>query len=488
MKLFVFSTIPSKTEEFERIIGFDYVKTLLEPKTPFGRKYFKHLKPLSFEHIVQHLNDITLFVRLINQSVITQEIIKEFENVIDISKSVERLKSGEVLDEVELFELKNYALVVENIREKISGKVPEDLLPPQLVNVIDILDPEKTRLPTFYVYDIYSEELEEIRKKKRELIKLKTYDESQLAELSEQEIRLEKQILKDISAKLYDYSNIITESIEKVKYLDVIITKAKLAINCELSKPEIVNFEKDFKDFNIHIENMFNPKLKEELKSKSKNYQPVSIDIRPGVTIIVGANMSGKSVILRTVALVQYMAQLGFFVPAQRCKTIFLDSIAIIAEDYQKPLSGLSSFGSEILMINEALSRAKLSRSLVLIDEPARTTNPYEANAIVNAIVDEFESTGSYTLIVTHLDDIRSKKRLRVKGLREDIGFSFSEQPEKLIENIQNYIDYTLIESNESTVPKEAIKIMELLGINQQIIKKARENLNNSKLGRYKDV
>lgn len=463
-------TIP-KTEEFERITGFDYIKNLIDPKTPFGQKFFKHLKPLSYEHISQHLSDTELIIKLIRSSVINEDTLHDLECVIDISNSVERLKTHQILDEIELFEIKNYALVIEKIRESLKGKLPNNLLPPSLENVVFILDPEGLKLPTFYIYDAYSEELKTLRKKKRELQKQESTDETALIEITQRELELERQILQEISEKLSKEVFHLSESIEKIKYLDVIIAKARLALELGLTKPTILHIPENEEDYSIVIEGMFNPKLKAELEKKSKNYQPVDIRIDQGVTVIVGANMSGKSVVLRTIALIQYMAQLGFFVPALKCRTVYLKNICIVAEDYQRPLSGLSSFGSEMLMINETFRKAKEGYSLVLIDEPARTTNPYEGSVIVNTLVREFGKLNVYTLIVTHFDDIIAPRRLRVKGLKEEnLKQLQNYKPEELINHIQDYIDYSLIETTESSVPKEATKIMEILGIDKKLV------------------
>lgn len=491
----MFVTLPRKVEEFERLVGFNYIKNQLEPKTPFGSKYFKHLKPLSFEHITQHLEDTQFFVNLFKKSELDERILNDFECIIDVTGSLERLKAGEIIDEIELFEIKNYALVVESIRERFVNKVPEHLLPPSLQSVINILDPDGHRLPTFYIYDTYNEELHKLRKRKRELQKMINIDNneilnSELVEIENKLIELEKEILKMLSSKLSKHIFLLLESVEKIKYLDVIISKARLAIKLGLSRPKILrkienneqikNSNND--NFTIKIAGMFNPQLKEELESKKKMYQPVDITVTPKVTVIVGANMSGKSVVLRTVALIQYMAQLGFFVPAKDCETEYLEHIALICEDFQKPLSGLSSFGAEILLINEALDISRKSKGLVLIDEPARTTNPYEGTAIVNAIVESFKALDCYTLIVTHFDYVNAPRRLRVKGLRDEV----ETLPEKvhgkandLLGMLQDYIDYQLIESADSLVPKEATKIMELLGVDNEIVNFVKRQINN---------
>ncbi|MGC8902138.1 MAG: MutS-related protein [Fervidobacterium sp.] len=456
-------TVIPKREDFEKITGFEYIKSLLEPKTPFGSKYFRHIQPLSFEHIAQHLEDTYLLINLLNNKVI-KEVLHDLECIVDISTTAERVKRGEIIDEIELFELKNYALVVESIREKISSNLPDYFLPPQLTEVIELLDPEGLKMPTFYIYDAYDDKLKQIRKRKRELLKDGKEHENELLELSQQEHEIEGEILEKLSQVLHSYSHKIIESIERIKYLDVILAKAKLAKELGLTKPEIVQ-----DDVDITIHGIFNPKLKVELENRGKKYQPVDIQITRGVTLIIGANMSGKSVVLRTVALIQYMAQHGFFVPAAFCKTRYLEHISIIVEDNQRPLSGLSSFGAEILMINETIKQIEKGISLVLIDEPARTTNPLEGTAIVNALVNLLEEIKPYALIVTHFDNVRAKRRLKVNGLREELIKSL-QRSEDIIINIQDYIDYRLVETDDTSIPKEATRVMELLGVDKRIL------------------
>jgi len=470
-KLVVF---PEKRDQFERIIGFEYVKEQLDPKTPFGRKYFYHLQPLSIEHLVEHLDDTEYMLGFLDRNArLFGEIEHVLECIIDISQTIYRLESKELLDEIELFELKNFALLIQSLREKVEDTLAKKFIPPSLDKVINLLDPEGLKMPTFYIYDLYDDRLKEIRKKKRELMKAYGADEYSEAEIEiiEKEREIEQEILKRLSNELSECSHELKGAIEKVRYLDVIMSKAKLARSLDLSKPTI---KKAVIEQKISIFQMFNPLLKHNLEAIGKQYQPINIEIERGVTLLVGANMSGKSVVLRTVALIQYMTQLGFFVPARKCETILFDTIAIVAEDTQKPLSGLSSFAAEIKLIDEVYRKTKKNdwNSLVLIDEPARTTNPYEGTAIVNAIVELFESINSYTLVVSHFDEINSRRRLRVKGLKTDVEFI------KSISDIQDYIDYQLVQADDKEVPKEAIRVMELLNIDSEFANKAREKID----------
>jgi len=476
-------TIPSKREDFEKLTGFDYIKGKLDPKTPMGQKYFKHIQPMVFEHIIQHLEDTERILAVIsNNPDIVEELLHDLECIVDISHTISRLHNKELLDEIELFELKNFLLVSQKIREKISFIKTDKLVNftiPDLIAIIDILDPEGLRLPTFYIYEAYDERLKEIRKKKRILSQIEnTNSTSQESNLREEEIlslineekRIEIEVLENISLKLWESRNTLDEAFEKVKYLDIILAKAKLASELNLSKPAFNE------DNSIKIVGMFNPYLKSELEMKGKSYQSIDVILTTGVTLIVGANMSGKSVVLRTVALINYMAYLGFYVPAQSASIAKIDAIALITEDTQRSLSGLSSFASEIKLIDETYQLALKSNVLALIDEPARTTNPYEGAAIVNALVECFNKTKNITVIVTHFDNIECKNRYRVKGLKEDISTDNSHNT-NYYSDIQNLIDYQLVPDDSRIVPKEALRVMELLNIDGEIISEAKKRV-----------
>ncbi|ANE41209.1 DNA mismatch repair protein MutS [Fervidobacterium ngatamarikiense] len=477
-------TIPSKREDFERLTGFEYIKSRLNPKTHMGQKYFKHIQPLNYERILEHFDDTAFVVRLIErEDKLIADVEHDLECILDVSRTIEKITNNEILDEIELFELKNFVLVAQEIRNKTQQVFSnhERVSLPDLEAVIDLLDPEHLRLPTFYIYDVYDERLSQIRKKKREILQLQKKNakddnlkesesiEDVVLQLTEQERSVENEVLERLSKKLWEFAPLLEEAIQKIRYLDIILAKAKLAIELELSKP--ILYSKAHELQNIQITGMFNPQLKDELAKRGKTYQPVDVTIKRGVTVIVGANMSGKSVVLRTVALIQYMALLGFFVPAKRAELPFLELIALVTEDFQRPLSGLSSFASEITLIDSAYRYSQNTSALILIDEPARTTNPYEGTAIVNALVECFEKTKNFVVIVTHFDDVECHTRFRVKGLKEDALKNI--QSVNDINDIQELMDYQLIPDDGKTVPKEAIRVMDLLGVSKDIVSQA---------------
>ena len=110
---------------------------------------------------------------------------------------------------------------------------------------------------------------------------------------------------------------------------------------------------------------------------------------------------------------------------------------------------------------------------MIILDEPARTTNPKEGTAIIEALIDELYSKNCSLLITTHYPNIiaENAKKMRVKGLMRE---KISEINEK---NINNFIDYSFIEDEKANIPEEAITIAEILGVDEEFIKTARKFL-----------
>jgi DNA mismatch repair ATPase MutS len=126
-----------------------------------------------------------------------------------------------------------------------------------------------------------------------------------------------------------------------------------------------------------------------------------------------------------------------------------------------------------MLNINRIISETKSGKTvLALVDELARTTNPDEGIALVSAFVQMMSDLKVSSLITTHYSGIKTNcKRLRVKGLKNT-----SETHKVTVDNINDFMDYSLVES-DNNVPAEAIRIAEILEIDNDFISLAKSNL-----------
>lgn len=384
----------------------------------------------------------------------------------DIRGTLKQLQDGFVLGDIELFEVKNLALLAQKVGEEMFSVGLSVIQIPELSAVVDILDPEHTRIAQFYVYDAYSSDLRDVRAEIRE-----EEDEEILQGLRTWEMKLEEEVRGMLSQKLKDYAEVLMLALENLAELDVLLGKAEYAIGWHLVRPHIVTGDTVYTG-------LFHMEVWEQLRKRNKEFQKVDIRIPAGATVITGANMSGKSVLLKSLMLAQYMAQFGFWVPAEKASVALVQEIWLSMGDEQDENKGLSSYAAEMLNINRIIRSVREGkRILALIDEPARTTNPAEGKAIVEALLTFMTQNNVSSVITTHYGGLEAPcKRLRVKGFREEVL-----REEWSVENMNEYMDYGLEEDHEEAVPQEALRIAEILGIDKELIDEARRFLKNEK-------
>jgi DNA mismatch repair protein MutS len=118
--------------------------------------------------------------------------------------------------------------------------------------------------------------------------------------------------------------------------------------------------------------------------------------------IITGPNMAGKSVLVRQVALIVLMAQIGSFVPARSARIGLVDRIFTRIGATDDIAHGRSTFLVEMSETAHILAHAT-SRSLVILDEVGRGTSTYDGMSLAWAVAtDLHDRIRARTLFATH--------------------------------------------------------------------------------------
>ena len=242
---------------------------------------------------------------------------------------------------------------------------------PDLNEVITILDPDGLKMASFYVYDSYCQELRDLRAQMRQHPEKQ---EDLLLECAE----IEEGVRRDLSKKLYRFAKPLEEAQVALARIDMNLAKALQMKQLGLCFPTIA------KDDTSRFEAMFHPQVKDALEMRKRAFQPVTLTFGLKPTLITGANMGGKTVVLKTLTLCQYLFQYGFGIPAAKADIAVKDEIYFCIGDEQSIEKGLSSFAAEMKNIDAVIKASRENRKIVaLIDEPARTTNPTEGTALV---------------------------------------------------------------------------------------------------------
>ncbi len=437
--------------------GIRFIYDSLEINSSCGRKF------LLESQMMNSKREIDIYYEKLNE--LYDKDCRPISNKLmclkDIYGTISRLKAGKILDDIELFEIKYLSIVSGETLEILSQQKIKAVNLPDLKEVVSILDPDNLNIPSFYIYDSYSEQLTQIRKKMKGL---KDYDrelddsnQAEYMELKRINDELEYEVRVDLSGRLGNYVQKLEYALKNLSFLDVLVAKVNLMKKIGLSFPAVAH------DCETCYHQMFNPMIKDTLFAKGKEFTPIDICYASKPVTIIGANMGGKTVVLKTLALNQLLTQFGFGVAARSACVNIVDDVLFCIGDDQSIQKGLSSFAAEMLAINNVV--AALSRGeniLSLIDEPARTTNPVEGTALVEGLLELVcEAKGGFVL-TTHYNIKNDKvKRYRVSGLKDGV------------------MDYTLIEAESGDVPHEAISIAQSLGIDSKWIELTKKHLNN---------
>jgi dsDNA-specific endonuclease/ATPase MutS2 len=412
---------------------------------------------LEANHIVSsysHLQEMRMLVENRDFSKILPAIKVNLSNLKDIRNSLKRLSENVILDDIALFEIKSLTIINTQMSGLLAGFKIKSVCLPDTSGVLNLLDPEGKRITSFYVYDSYSPLLALLRKE----YKQNGYKDEELSHKITDE---EEKVRQRISEELIKYTGILGETLHSLAYLDILIAKAFQMKSLNLTIPQLSN-----RGINC-FKALFNPEIKEILKKENCEYQHTDIQIKSGKPMLItGSNMGGKTVTLKTLVLSQYLFQFGFGIPAEIAEMTPVSEIFYSGGDGQDYTKGLSSFAAEMKRVDKMIKSIRRGKFVLsLTDEPARTTNPPEGSALTEALITILSEHNILSVLTTHYN-IRNDKcmRLRVKGFEN------------------GKMNYALIEVSKNDVPHEAIKIAESLGIDQEWIKLAEEELNRGKL------
>ncbi len=143
-------------------------------------------------------------------------------------------------------------------------------------------------------------------------------------------------------------------------------------------------------------------------------------DPGPGLLLITGPNMGGKSTYLRMAAMLVLMAQMGSFVPADRLRFGLVDRIYTRIGASDNVARGRSTFMVEMTETATILNTAS-NRSLILLDEMGRGTATFDGLSLAWATVEYLHAeTCARTLFATHYHELTmlAEKLPRVRNLR----------------------------------------------------------------------
>jgi DNA mismatch repair protein MutS2 len=219
---------------------------------------------------------------------------------------------------------------------------------------------------------------------------------NELVRLIEEEQAEIHRIFVALTRQVGGYATALVEGARALALVDSLLARARFGRDYECVAPAITP------DL-LHLDAARHPLLEKHLRTTGGRVVPLTIELTAETRqlIISGPNTGGKTVTLKTTALLAMMAQAGFPVPATAASfPVFTAFLADIG-DAQSIEAELSTFSAHILNLDR-LSRLADTRSLVLLDELGSATDPEEGSALAVAVAHHFLSAGAWSLISTH--------------------------------------------------------------------------------------
>lgn len=226
---------------------------------------------------------------------------------------------------------------------------------------------------------------------------------NRIRELESEEKRERARILMETSAGIRTYIPAILTLHQFLAEVDFLYAKARFADKTGAIAPELK--EQPMIDWR----EARHPLLQQRLQRQDKKIVPLNLRLNEPnrILVISGPNAGGKSVCLKTAALLQYMLQCGLPIPVREDSTAgIFNSLFIDIGDEQSIENDLSTYSSHLRNMKFFLRNSN-AHTLLLIDEFGGGTEPRIGGAIAEAVLKQLNSHRSFGLITTHYDNLK---------------------------------------------------------------------------------
>jgi DNA mismatch repair protein MutS len=244
--------------------------------------------------------------------------------------------------------------------------------------------------------------------------------------------------------------------------LDVLAALADVAERSGYTRPEVHT------GFGLSITAGRHPVVETMMAREHFIPNDVCLDDDGFIVVLTGPNMAGKSTVLRQVGLIQLLAQMGSFVPADAARLAVADRIFTRVGASDNLARGQSTFMVE-MHETAAILHGATRQSLVLLDEIGRGTSTYDGVSIAWAVTEHVhEHIGCKTIFATHYHELTQLGDL-LPGVR-NLNVSVKEAGEEIV---------FLRRLEQGGADRSyGIQVARLAGVPRGVIERARELLH----------
>ena len=205
-----------------------------------------------------------------------------------------------------------------------------------------------------------------------------------LVRIQEAEQREVQRILGELTDRIQESIDDLGAASETRAELEVLFARAHFGRRFDCTTPR-------FSEGSLHIVDARHPLLEDRLRSLKETIVPLSLDLDAGdrILVISGPNAGGKTVVLKTLGLIQLIAQSGIPVPAAAATVPVRDRVLADIGDQQSITNQLSTFSAHVLAIGGMIESAS-NDTMILLDEIGSSTEPAEGAALATAVLEHF--------------------------------------------------------------------------------------------------
>ncbi len=288
---------------------------------------------------------------------------------------------------------------------------------------------------------------------------LKLFEDKVLS-ANERALQLEKHLYEELLIKLLDYLKPLQTCSAALAELDVLNTLAERADTLKYSPPQFTHEQI------IHIVEGRHPVV-EAIQDIPFMPNDLNLHNDKRMLLITGANMSGKSVYMRQIALIVLLAHIGSFVPVQQAILGPIDGIFTRIGASDDLAGGRSTFMVEMTETANILHNATRN-SLVLMDEIGRGTSTFDGLSLAWACSEYLlQKINCYTLFATHYFELT-----RLPELHQGVANAHLEAIEK-----QDKLIFLHTVKEGAANQSYGLQVALLAGVPKEIVDQAKKRL-----------
>jgi len=243
-------------------------------------------------------------------------------------------------------------------------------------------------------------------KRRQTLVNNERFITDELEKFEQKVLRAEERLRKvemslflDFIQKCQNFSTLILDVAKRLSLIDVYASLSWVAKSENFSRPKIVTEQK------IQVTGAWHPLIRAQIKNRFVTHN-LELNDKNSFALITGPNMAGKTTVMREMAIIQFLTQIGSFVPATSAVVSPKDYIFSRLGASDDIIRGQSTFMVEMSETSEILRHASIN-SLIVLDEIGRGTSTYDGLAIAWSLVEHFVlNLKSLTLFATHYHEL----------------------------------------------------------------------------------